>query len=127
MDTDSAPQMANLFSYHYEAAFLESLTKQDYSKTKKFNNTSRSIDDLETLNNDGILVKERESIYPAKLILNVENQDDNQASFLDIEVGFSSRRKHSTKEKFTSSRLSTIQIYQEMYHMEQHMVYIHHK
>ena len=34
--------------------------EQDYSKAQKFNNTSRLIDDLEALNNGGILVKERE-------------------------------------------------------------------
>ena len=65
---------------------MEKLTKQDYSKAKKFNNTSRFIDDIGILNNIGILVKEKEKIYPAELVLNVENQDDNHATFLDIEV-----------------------------------------
>ena len=86
MGIDPAPQMANLYLYYYEAAFMEKLTKQDYSKAKKFNNTSRFIDDIGILNNDGILVKEKEKIYPAELVLNVENQDDNHATFLDIEV-----------------------------------------
>ena len=86
MGVDPAPQMANLYLYYYEAAFMEKLTKQDYSKAKKFNNTSRFIDDIGILNNDGILVKEKEKIYPAELVLNVENQDDNHATFLDIEV-----------------------------------------
>ena len=86
MGVDPAAQMANLYLYHYEAAFMETLSKQDYSKAKKFNNTSRFIDDLGMLNNDGILVKEREKIYPAELLLDVENQDDNHATFLDIEV-----------------------------------------
>ena len=85
MGLDPAAQMANLYLYHYEAAFMETLSKQDYSKAKKFN-TSRFIDDLGMLNNDGILVKEREKIYPAELMLDVENQDDNHATFLDIEV-----------------------------------------
>ena len=86
MGVDPAAQMANLYLYHYEAAFMETLSKQDYSKAKKFNNTSCFIDDLGMLNNDGIFVKEREKIYPAELVLNVENQDDNHATFLDIEV-----------------------------------------
>ena len=88
MGVDPAPQMANLYLYYYEAAFMEKLTKQDYSKAKKFNNTSRFIDDIGILNNDGILVKEKEKIYPAELVLNLENQDDNHATFLDIEVNF---------------------------------------
>ena len=65
---------------------MEKLTKQDYSKAKKFNNTSRFIDDLGMLNNDGILVTEKAKIYPVELVLDVENQDDNHATFLDIEV-----------------------------------------
>ena len=48
--------------------------------------TSRFIDDLGMLNNDGILVTEKAKIYPVELMLNVENQDDNHATFLDIEV-----------------------------------------
>ena len=86
MGVDPAPQMANLYLYNYEAAFMEKLTKQDYGKAKKFNNTSRFIDDLGTLNNDGILVTEKAKIYPVDLVLNVENQDYNHATFLDIEV-----------------------------------------
>ena len=86
MGVDPAPQMANLYLYYYEAAFMEKLTKQNYSKANKFNNTSRFIDDLGTLNNDGILVTEKAKIYPVELMLNVENQDDNHATFLDIEV-----------------------------------------
>ena len=65
---------------------MEKLTKQDYSKAKKFNNTSRFIDDLGTLNNDGILVTEKAKIYQVELMLSVQNQDDNHATFLDIEV-----------------------------------------
>ena len=58
MGVDLAPQMANLYLHYYEAAFMEKLTKQDYSTAKKFNNTSRFTDDLGTLNNGGILVTE---------------------------------------------------------------------
>ena len=70
MGVDPAPQMANLYLYYYETAFMEKLTKQDYSKAKKFNNTSRFIDDLGTLNNDRILVTEKAKIYPVELMLN---------------------------------------------------------
>ena len=38
------------------------------------------------LNKDGIFVKEKEKIYPSKLMLGVENQDDNHAIAVDIEV-----------------------------------------
>ena len=51
-----------------------------------------SVYDLGTLNNDGILVKEKEKIYPAELLLNVENQDDNHTTFLDVEVDVDGNR-----------------------------------
>ena len=71
----------------------------------KFNNTSRFIDDLGTLNNDGILVKEKEKIYPVELVLNVENQDDNHATFLDIEVGVEGDQfKNKTYDKTYNKR-----------------------
>ena len=65
---------------------METLTKQDFSQAKKVNSTSRFVDDLRTLNNDGILVKVKEKIHPTELVLHVENQDDNNATLLDVEV-----------------------------------------
>ena len=86
MGVDPAPQMANLYLHYYEAAYIEKLTKEDYRKAKKFNNTSRFIDDLTTLNNDGILEKEKGDIYPKELVLNKENEGNTQATFLDMEI-----------------------------------------
>ena len=105
MGVDPAAQMANLYLYHYEAASMETLRKQDYSKAKKFNNKSRFIDDLGMLNNDGILVKEREKIYPAELVLNVENQDDNHATFLDIEVDVEGNQCKTSHSNFTCTKV----------------------
>ena len=66
----------------------------------KFNNTSRFIDDLGTLNNDGILASEKERIYPVELVLNEENQDDNHATFLDIQVDIEGKKfKTKTYDK----------------------------
>ena len=53
---------------------------------KKFNQTCRFIDDLATLNNDSLMLKEKEKIYPKELILNVENEKNSCATFLDIEA-----------------------------------------
>ena len=86
MGVDPAPQMANLYLHHYESTFMEKLTKNDYGKAMKFNKTSRFIDDLGTLNNDGLLKEEAKNIYPKELILNLENQDKKHATFLDIEI-----------------------------------------
>ena len=63
------------------------LTKENYSAAKKFNYTRRFIDDLHTLNNDGHLEENnnRGRIYPHELKLNQENQNDDKATFLDLE------------------------------------------
>ena len=87
MGIDPAPQMANLYLYYYEAKFMEMLTKENYSAAKKFNYTRRFIDDLHTLNNDGHLEENNNKgrIYPQELKLNQENQNDDKATFLDLE------------------------------------------
>ena len=86
MGIDPAPQMANLYLYYYESCFMEKLTKEDYSIAKKFNHTSRYIDDLITLNNDGNLMSSMNRIYPKELVLSLENEDDQQATFLDLDI-----------------------------------------
>ena len=77
MGIDPAPQMANLYLYYYEAKFMEMHTKENYSAAKKFNYTRRFIDDLHTLN--------RGRIYQQELRLNQEYQNDDKATFLDLE------------------------------------------
>lgn len=86
MGIDPAPQMANLYLYYYESTFMEVLTKENYGIAKKFNNTSRFIDDLLTINNDCYLQNYKQDIYPEELQLNQENDDVCKATFLDIEA-----------------------------------------
>ena len=92
MGVDPAPQMANLYLHYYEASYMKALTKSDYKKARKYNNTSRFIDDLSTLNNDGVLTNDKEQIYPAELVLNEENENDQCGSFLDIAVNIVDKR-----------------------------------
>ena len=65
MGTDCAPYLANLFLYAYEFEFLnDTLKLKDFSTLYKFNKCYRYIDDLLTINNDGILnVLKIESIH----------------------------------------------------------------
>ena len=84
MGIDPAPQMANLYLYYYESKYMEKLTADDYGKAIKFNKTRRFIDDIGTINNDGLLMKEKENIYPKELIPNKENTNDKKCTFLDI-------------------------------------------
>ena len=87
MGIDPAPQMANLYLYAYESKFMETLTKENYGAARKFNHTRRYIDDLNTLNNDGQLEKYHKEgrIYPREMTLNQENENNNQATFLDLD------------------------------------------
>ena len=87
MGIDPAPQMVNLYLYYYEAKFIEMPTKENYSSANKFNFTRRVIDDLHTLNNDGHLEENNSisRIYSQELKLNQENQNDDKATFLDLE------------------------------------------
>ena len=86
MGIDPAPQMANLYLYFYEAQYMKMMTEEDYGKAIKFNKTKRFIDDVGSINNDGLLVKDKERIYPKELVLNEENINDKRGTFLDLSI-----------------------------------------
>ena len=67
MGTDCAPQLANLFLFHYEYSYMKILMKKDLCLAKKFNDTIRYIDDLLTVNNSNF-EKEICNIYPPELV-----------------------------------------------------------
>ena len=92
MGIDPAPQIANLYLYYYESKYMEKLTKEDYGKAIKFNKTKRFIDDVGSINNDGLLVKEKGKIYPKELVLNEENECDKKGTFLDISISVESNQ-----------------------------------
>ena len=104
MGIDPAPQMANLYLHFYEAAYMEELAKTNYGAAKKFNKTCRFIDDLSTLNNDGLMMSEKEKIYPKELVLNLENDENSKATFLDIEAhierGYIHTKTYDKREAF---------------------------
>ena len=68
MGRDCAPQLANLFLFHYEYSYMKRLMASNLYMAKKFSDTVRYIDDLLTLNN---LKFEEEivNIYPPELTL----------------------------------------------------------
>ena len=68
MGTDCAPQLANLFLFHYEYSYMKILMKKNLCVAKKFNDTIRYIDDLLTVNNSKF-EKEICNIYPPELTL----------------------------------------------------------
>ena len=51
MGTDCAPQLANLFLFHYEYLYMINLMHDNLCTAKRFSDTVRYINDLLTLNN----------------------------------------------------------------------------
>ena len=85
MGTDCAPQLANLFLFHYEYSYMKILMKKNLCVAKKFNNTIRYIDDLLTVNNSKF-EKEICNIYPPELTLKRTSESERNLSYLDISI-----------------------------------------
>jgi hypothetical protein len=81
MGTDCAPFLANLYLYTLEFAFLDKMTKTNIYIARKFSDSFRYIDDLLTLNNDELMDKYMNEIYPKELILNKENRTNRVVLF----------------------------------------------
>ena len=85
MGADPSPFMANLFLYHYESQWIKSLKKDNIQKARRFAYTFRFIDDLLTINDDNLFLKNFKNIYPPELQLNLENSGDT-VNFLDLSL-----------------------------------------
>ena len=85
MGSDPAPFMANLFLYHYESNWINNLKKKNLQKARRFGNTFRFIDDLLTINDNGLFNENFKEIYPPELQLNLESSGD-RITFLDIDL-----------------------------------------
>ena len=87
MGTDCAPFLANLFLYSYESEWMQKMAKTDSQLARRFNKSVRYIDDLLTINNDGLMKKYMSEIYPKELELKHENsKNDKSASYLDTQL-----------------------------------------
>ena len=61
--------------------------KSDFQLAKAFSRFTRYIDDLLTINNNGLMIQYMSEIYPEELELKHENSDDDQhASYLDLSI-----------------------------------------
>ena len=89
MGTNCTPLMADLFLFCYERDFIASLSyNKEAELFRKFNSTSRYLDDL--LKNDNPYFKGMVgSIYPPELQLNKGNASDTEAPFLDLHLSIS--------------------------------------
>ena len=71
--------------------------KVDRKLAKSFNDSVRYIDDLLTINNDGLMKKHMNDICPTELDLKHENSgNDKNASYLDLKLDV-------TNQEFTKS------------------------
>ena len=87
MGTDPAPFMANLYLFYYEFKWMTELTATNFGIARKYyGHTRRFIDDLATLNNNKHLENNWKNIYPKELVLNKENDQDQAATFLDLDI-----------------------------------------
>ena len=86
MGSDPAPFMANLFLYFYENQYMRNLEKTDNRKARCFGNVFRYIDDLDAMNDGGLFEEFCSEIYPHELELKKENNENTQATFLDLDI-----------------------------------------
>ena len=93
MGTDCAPQLANLFLFHYEYLYMKNLMRDNLCMAKRFSNTVRYmyIDDLLTLNNSHF-EEEITNIYPSELTLKRTSESDTKLSYLDISISICSSK-----------------------------------
>ena len=80
------PLIANLTLFYYENKFLDSQYKVNYRLARKLNNTFRLIDDITSINSDGMFEDNYRNIYPSSLILKKENNGDRNADVLDLSI-----------------------------------------
>ena len=85
MGTDCAPQLANLFLFHYEYSYMKGLMRDNLCMAKRFSDTVRYIDDLLTLNNNSF-EEEIINIYPPELTLKKTTESNSTISYLDISI-----------------------------------------
>ena len=87
MGTDCAPFLANLFLFSLEFRWILTQVKaKKFFLLKKFHHCSRYIDDLLLVNNDNVMKKVCEKMYPKELILVPDDSDGLSAPFLDLQM-----------------------------------------
>ena len=86
MGTDPGPDFANLFLHHYEFNYIHGNTRTKYGVCKKLSKSFRYIDDIVVFNGETQFEAEKSNIYPQELTLNKENNVNQKASFLDIDI-----------------------------------------
>ena len=92
MGSDPAPFFANLFLYYFENKWLRNLQRSNLQKARKFSNTFRFIDDLIAVNDGLEFLNHFKEIYPNELVLSQENENIQEATFLDLNIKIVDKR-----------------------------------
>ena len=85
MGTNCAPLIADLYLYGYERDFMSNLQKSKRFDIDKFNDTSRYLDDILTIDNPDF-AEYIPHKYPRELQLNKANTLHRETSFLDLNI-----------------------------------------
>ena len=85
MGIDPAPFWANLFLYHYESKFVQSLISAGSDRAFKYHGVNRFIDDLIAINDNNDFNNSFKNIYPPQLELKLEHSGLH-ATFLDLDI-----------------------------------------
>jgi hypothetical protein len=87
MGTDCAPYLANLTLFAYEFKYmLNKLKHGERGICRKLSNNFRYIDDITSINDDGVFGNIYHEIYPDSLVLKKVNGSPTQANVLDINI-----------------------------------------
>ena len=93
---DCAPPIANLTLFRYEYEYMAKLLKSNYRRALKFKGTFSKMDDISSINGDGVFEEGISKIYPSSLELTKENDEENiSADILDLTVLGTHSRKLS--------------------------------
>ena len=85
--TDCAPFLANQFLYSYEHEWMMKMKKTNPQLARQLNRSARYIDDLLTINNDGLMKEYMKDMYPVELELKHGNSKNNKStSCLELQL-----------------------------------------
>ena len=72
---------------------MEHMTSTEFGVARKYYSyTRRFIDDLCTINNSGDFDEQWKEVYPEQLQLNKENEENTEATFLDLHLKIENRK-----------------------------------
>ena len=125
--SDCAPFLANLFLFSYENEWMMRMKSENPHLARQFSNSVRYIDDLFTINNDGLMKTHMNEIHPKELELKHENSEcDKNASYLDLHLEVINSEivtSHMINVMISPSKLLTSLIYRVTSQGMDHMVY----